>query len=142
MTIGVPQKGSDEKTVKFVGELTATAKSVKDFDFKREKQIADDSATKKSKKYAEIFKDNKDVRFKYEIKPRFVSQAKVPDYGRWVEMKEKAGMRKEEVLPEPEWRLETRNQRAFSGTALMDSAKYHGDRRTSKLDDDGMGGSA
>lgn len=56
------------------------------------------------------------MRFKYEIKPRFVSQAKVPDYSKWVEMKEKASMRKEEV-PEPEWRLETRIQRAFSGMA-------------------------
>ena len=37
MTIGVPQKGGDEKTVKFLGEAPTTAKSFKDFDFKREK---------------------------------------------------------------------------------------------------------
>jgi hypothetical protein len=141
MTIGAPHKGGDERTVKFLGEPPATAKSLKDFDFKREKQIADDSASKKSKKYAEIFKDNKDVRYKYEIKPRFVSQAKVSDYGKWAELKDKAGMRKEEVH-EPEWRLETRNPRAFSGSALVDQAKTPGERRTSKLDAEVTGASA
>lgn len=36
-TIGLPSKGGDERTVKFVGEPPAAVKSVKDFDFKREK---------------------------------------------------------------------------------------------------------
>lgn len=63
----------DDKAVKFVGEPPATVKSAKDFDFKKEEQMAERSAQKKSSKYEYIYKENKECKNKFEIKARFSS---------------------------------------------------------------------